>query len=181
MNTSLRLVRDYPHAPEKVWHALTDPALLAEWLMPNDFEPRVGHRFTFRTEPAPGFDGIVHCEVLELAPPRRMVFTWKGGPIDTVMTFQLERTAAGTRLLAEQTGFRGLRAWMVSRILRSGNARIYGERLPRLLDRIDAQPGGTEPAVGAAATHGPDEACLSGRERIWARMVALLGRKPAQE
>jgi uncharacterized protein YndB with AHSA1/START domain len=57
-----------PYPPQKVWRALTDPGLLASWLMPNDFEPRVGHRFTFRTDPVPahGFDGIVRCEVLEL-------------------------------------------------------------------------------------------------------------------
>ena len=64
-----------PHPPEKVWRALTDSAVLASWLMPNDFQPRIGHRFTFRTEPVPthGFDGIVHCEVLELVPPG-----WRG-------------------------------------------------------------------------------------------------------
>jgi uncharacterized protein YndB with AHSA1/START domain len=60
----------FPHPPEKVRRALTDPELLASWLMRNDFEPRVGHRFAFRTDPVPahGFDGIVRCEVLELAP-----------------------------------------------------------------------------------------------------------------
>jgi uncharacterized protein YndB with AHSA1/START domain len=56
----------FPHPPEKVWRALTDPELLACWLMPNDFEPWIGHQFTFRTDPVPvhGFDGIVRCETL---------------------------------------------------------------------------------------------------------------------
>jgi uncharacterized protein YndB with AHSA1/START domain len=59
---------NYPHPVERVWAALTSSDALAVWLMPNDFKPVVGHRFTFRTKPAPGFDGIVHCEVL-LPPP----------------------------------------------------------------------------------------------------------------
>lgn len=64
MTTSLRIEKTYPHPRARVWRALVDPELLARWLMPNDFAPRVGHRFTFRTEPGPGFDGIVRCEVL---------------------------------------------------------------------------------------------------------------------
>ena len=71
----------YPHPPEKVWRALTDAQAMSEWLMPNDFEPRVRHRFTFRTDPAPGFDGIVHCEVRELTQHERLSFTWVGGPV----------------------------------------------------------------------------------------------------
>ena len=59
----------YPHPVDRVWAALTSSEALAAWLMPNDFEPVVGHRFTFRTKPAAGFDGMVRCEVLELDPP----------------------------------------------------------------------------------------------------------------
>jgi uncharacterized protein YndB with AHSA1/START domain len=77
--SELRLEATYPHPQERVWQAITDSRALAAWLMPNDFEPVVGHRFTFRTEPAPGFDGIVHCEVLRVEPPRLLSFTWKGG------------------------------------------------------------------------------------------------------
>ena len=68
----------YPHPVERVWRALTDRAALAEWPMANDFEPRVGHRFQFRTRPAPGFDGIVRCEVVTLEEPRRLAYTWQG-------------------------------------------------------------------------------------------------------
>jgi len=138
--TSIRDERLYPHPPEKVWRALTDPELLAQWLMPNDFEPRVGHRFTFRTEPGPGFDGIVRCEVLELVEPERMVLSWAGGPIDTRVTFQLTPVPEGTRFVMEQTGFRGLRAWLVSRILKSGCRKIYGQRLPAVLDSLSDEP-----------------------------------------
>ncbi len=93
--------------PEQVWHALTDPDLLAQWLMPNDFRPTVGHQFTFRTEPVPehGFDGIVHCQVLDLDPPRLLRFSWQGGQLDTVVSWRLVPQGAGTRLLITHDGF----------------------------------------------------------------------------
>jgi uncharacterized protein YndB with AHSA1/START domain len=93
--------------PEQVWHALTEPDLLARWLMPNDFRPAVGHQFTFRTEPVPqhGFDGIVHCQVLDLDPPRLLRFSWRGGQLDTVVSWWLVPEGAGTRLLIRHDGF----------------------------------------------------------------------------
>jgi uncharacterized protein YndB with AHSA1/START domain len=96
-----------PHPPEQVWQALTTRDLLARWLMPNDFEPRVGHRFTFHTDPVPdqGFDGKVHCEVLELAPPERLKISWRSGALDTTVTWQLAKEGTGTRLFLTHTGF----------------------------------------------------------------------------
>ena len=93
--------------PDQVWHALTDPDQLARWLMPNDFQPAVGHQFTFRTEPVPrhGFDGIVHCQVLDLDPPRLLRFSWRGGRLDTVVSWRLVPEGAGTRLLITHDGF----------------------------------------------------------------------------
>jgi uncharacterized protein YndB with AHSA1/START domain len=93
--------------PDRVWQALTDPALLAQWLMPNDFRPAVGHQFTFRTEPVPahGFDGIVHCQVLDLDPPRLLRFSWRGGLLDTVVSWRLVPEGTGTRLLITHDGF----------------------------------------------------------------------------
>jgi uncharacterized protein YndB with AHSA1/START domain len=93
--------------PEQVWHALTDPDLLARWLMPNDFRPAVGHQFTFRAEPVPqyGFDGIVHCQVLDLDPPRLLRFSWRGGQLDTVVSWRLMPEGAGTRLMITHDGF----------------------------------------------------------------------------
>jgi uncharacterized protein YndB with AHSA1/START domain len=93
-------------APEKVWRALTEPEILGRWLMPNDIAPVVGHRFTFRTAPAPGFDGVVHCEILECQPYKRLVHTWVGGPIRTVVTWVLRSTfIGGTCLHFTQDGF----------------------------------------------------------------------------
>ncbi len=99
---------DLPDPPEKVWRALTEPALVAAWLMPNDIKPQVGHRFTFRAAPVPGWDGIVHCEVLAVEPNRRLRYSWRGGSdklqnygaaLDTVATWTLTPTASGGTLL----------------------------------------------------------------------------------
>lgn len=113
MSDSIRREIVFPQSREDVWRALTDTASLAEWLMPNDFEPRVGHRFTFRTQPNPqaGFDGVVHCEVLECEPPGRLAYSWAGGSIDTRVTFQLELEGEGTRIFFEQSGFDLSQPW----------------------------------------------------------------------
>jgi uncharacterized protein YndB with AHSA1/START domain len=106
---------DLPDPPEKVWRALTEPELVARWLMPNDIKPEVGHRFTFRAAPVPGWDGIVHCEVLVVEPHRRLRYSWRGGsdklkeygaPLDTVATWTLTPTASGgTHLRLDHDGF----------------------------------------------------------------------------
>ena len=107
MSTAIHSDAFLPHPPGKVWHALTDPGRLAAWLMPNDFQPRVGHRFTFRTDPSPahGFDGVVRCEVLELVPPERLRISWAGGGIDTTVTWRLVPEGTGTRLFLDHEGF----------------------------------------------------------------------------
>ena len=155
----------YPHPRAKVWRALTDARVLSEWLMPNDFEPRIGHRFTFRTDPAPGFDGIVHCEVRELTPQQRLTFTWVGGPIDTVVTFTLEDADGGTRLRMRQEGFRGVKAWLISRMLQSGSRTIYDRRLPAVLERLD-DAGLLRPSDETEAS----DVHMSGWTRIWIRI-----------
>lgn len=140
MKADIDVTVTYPHPVERVWSALTSSEALAAWLMPNDFAPAVGHGFTFRTKPAPGFDGIVRCQVLELEPPRRMVWSWAGGTIDTTVTWTLEETAdGGTRLRMHQVGFHGLGAQLTRRILAGGYPRILGQRLPAYLDRAAGQ------------------------------------------
>ena len=126
----------YPYSPEQVWTALTDQAAIGEWLMPNDFRPEVGHRFTLRTKPAPGFDGVVRCEVLELAAPVRLAYSWTGGGIDTVVSYSLAAEGSNTRLVMEQSGFTGIRGLMVSKILGGGWKRMIAERLPAAAARV---------------------------------------------
>ena len=102
--------------PTAVWRALTEPELLAQWLMKNDIQPVVGHKFTFREQPQGDWDGIVYCEILEANPPHKLVYSWQGGSekdgantprLDTVVTWTLTPTAAGGTLLhLAHEGFR---------------------------------------------------------------------------
>jgi uncharacterized protein YndB with AHSA1/START domain len=126
-----------PHPIEAVWRALTDSDALAAWLMPNDFEPRLGHRFTFRTEPYPPlFNGIVHCEVVELDAPRRLAYTWSGGPlVDTVMRYTLSEEGAGTRLVGVHSGFDdGIPEVALAKQMMSGGWETMRQRLLRVLE-----------------------------------------------
>jgi uncharacterized protein YndB with AHSA1/START domain len=102
---TLVLDRQLPHAPAKVWRALTEGPLLTEWLMPNDFQPVVGHKFTFRSKPVPNWDGIIQCEVLAVEPTSRLAYTWTTMGMTLTVTLTLTATAAGTDLRVEQSGF----------------------------------------------------------------------------
>lgn len=98
---------DLHHSPEKVWRALTDPVLLAEWLLPAiDFKLESGAAFTFKTQAYPGWDGTVNCKFVEIEPLRKLSYTWTVPFLDTVVTFTLTPTATGTHLSLEQSGFK---------------------------------------------------------------------------
>ena len=110
MSNTIRRELVMPQPREQVWQAITDRATLAEWMYPNDFEPRVGHQFTFRVpgNPKVNFDGLtVQCEVLQCEAPHRLVFSWSvAGPVaNTQVTFRLEPDGDGTRLFFEHSGF----------------------------------------------------------------------------
>ncbi|GGT58508.1 SRPBCC family protein [Actinomadura citrea] len=96
-----------PHPPAKVWRALTEPDLLARWLMPNDFKAVVGHRFTFTAGPIPaiGFDGSIACRVLDVEDGSLLRISWRGGGLDTTVTWRLAPEGHGTRLFVEHAGF----------------------------------------------------------------------------
>lgn len=106
MTRSIVVEYELSKPPAQVWRALTEPKLLASWLMENDIAPVVGHRFTFRAKPMPGWDGTVHCEVLEVEPLQKISYSWRGADIDTVVTWTLRETASGgTHLHLEHAGF----------------------------------------------------------------------------
>jgi uncharacterized protein YndB with AHSA1/START domain len=105
---SVVVERDFPHPPEKLWRALTQPHLIEAWLMKNDFVPEVGHRFNLRGD----WGGVLDCEVLEIAPLQALSYSWDFVHDDpaynlrSVVTFSLSETAGGTHLRVEQAGFR---------------------------------------------------------------------------
>lgn len=100
--------REFPHPPEKLWRALTQPHLIEEWLMKNDFAPVEGHRFNLRGD----WGGVLDCEVLAIEPHTSLSYTWNhvnenpAYDLRSVVTFTLTPTAGGTHLRMEQTGFR---------------------------------------------------------------------------
>ncbi len=106
MTLKIALERTYSHPVEKVWAALTDRAALAVWLMDNDFEPRVGKAFALRGQAMPGWRGWAECEVLELTPPRRMVWAWWASEErrQTRLVIELEPVGEGTRLTLTHSG-----------------------------------------------------------------------------
>ena len=104
---SISFELDLPHAPEKVWRALTDPALLAQWLLPVvDLKLEQGAAFTLKTQPYPGWDGTVNCRMVEIEALRKLSYTWSVPFLETVVTFTLTPTASGTRLSLLQAGFK---------------------------------------------------------------------------
>lgn len=108
---SIVIERNLNHPPEKVWRALTEGALLERWLMPGDFLPVVGHRFTLRADPVPNWNGVTEGEVLIVDPPRRLVYRWRtegaaGDSLTTTVSWTLTPTPTGTLLRMEQSGFR---------------------------------------------------------------------------
>jgi uncharacterized protein YndB with AHSA1/START domain len=95
------LEQELAHPPEKIWRALTQPHLIAEWLMTNDFAPVVGRRFDFRAA-----WGSIACEVLDIQTGKALSYRWDAMGLESVVTWTLTPTAGGTRLRIEQSGFR---------------------------------------------------------------------------
>jgi uncharacterized protein YndB with AHSA1/START domain len=140
---TLRKEAFYPHPVEDVWTALTEPRALAEWLMPNNFEPVVGHVFRFHVDPMPGFSGISECEVLEVEPPRRLVYTWTvlpkrqdaPRPAPMTLVWTLEPAPGGTHLVLEQRGLESLSLWWRFS-MKTGWGRMLRTLLPKVLGHV---------------------------------------------
>lgn len=140
---TLVVERLLPHAPDKVWRVLTDSWLLQEWLMDNDFEARVGHRFTVRSSPLPGWTGTTHCEVVRIEAHRQLAYRWGDGTeseegLKTLVTWTLEERGEGTLLRMEQSGFRPEDGLSHARL--GARWRQWLRRLEGLLDRPEISP-----------------------------------------
>jgi uncharacterized protein YndB with AHSA1/START domain len=104
----------FAHPPEVVWEYLTRADLMALWLMPNDFQPIIGHDFQFRIKPMPALnlDGIMYCKVLEMVSPKKLSYSWKAGPgegkieLDTLVVWTLQPKDNGTELSLVHSGFK---------------------------------------------------------------------------
>ena len=98
---SVIVERELPYPPEKIWRALTQPHLIEEWLMKNDFKPVAGHRFNLRAD-----WGAVDCQVQTVEPNKTLSYTWDAMGLESVVTWTLTPAGAGTHLRMEQSGFR---------------------------------------------------------------------------
>ncbi len=103
---SVVIEREMPYPPEKIWRALTEGALIKEWLLDNDFQPVLGHRFDFRAPPMPQWNGIIDCEVLVIEPNKKLSYSWGSMGLESVVVFTLAATKGGTLVRMEQSGFR---------------------------------------------------------------------------
>ena len=98
---SVVIEREMPFPPDKIWRALTQPHLIEEWLMKNDFNPVVGERFNLRAD-----WGVVDCQVQAVEPNKTLSYTWGAYGLESVVTWTLTPTSAGTHLRMEELGFR---------------------------------------------------------------------------
>ena len=143
--SAIHIVRDYPHAPEKVWAAMTDPALIPLWTAtgaggrPDGFATVVGTKFQFIAKPKPGWNGIVDCVVLEVDAPRLLRYSWtdNGGGETTEVAYLIEPHAGGTRFTYDHTGFTGVGGLFMSTLLGRVRTKMLTEGLPAVLDDLD--------------------------------------------
>jgi uncharacterized protein YndB with AHSA1/START domain len=134
----------FPHTPEVVWKTLTTPELMGRWLgmKPTGFEPTMGNRFTYQTTPGGEWDGVIHCQVLEVIRNERLVYTWTGGHdanagygsrLETVVTWTLTKADGGARLRVVHSGFRTPK--------NDSAFKNMSEGWPKVLQRLDAVAG----------------------------------------
>jgi uncharacterized protein YndB with AHSA1/START domain len=143
--SDIRIVRDYPHAPAKVWRAVTDPVLIPLWTAtgaggrPEGFTPTVGTKFRFVATPKPGWSGVVDCEVLEVDEPSLLRYSWAGdqGGDVTEVVYRVQPHAGGTRFTYEHTGFTGIGGFFMAKLLGHVRRKMLSAGLPAVLDNLD--------------------------------------------
>jgi uncharacterized protein YndB with AHSA1/START domain len=131
--------RVFGHAPEKVWRALTERPVLAQWLMGNDFEPEAGRKFEFRSEPMPYWDGVIRCQVMVVEPLKQLSYRWEALGLDSVVLWTLSPAGTGTLVRMEHSGF-GPDQDAAYKGATYGWKRFMGE-LEKVLEGEDAFPG----------------------------------------
>jgi uncharacterized protein YndB with AHSA1/START domain len=103
---SVVIERQFSYPQEKLWRALTEGPLVAQWLMKNDFEPVVGRKFQFRADPVPNWNGVIDCKVLIVDPFKRLSYSWDSLGLDSVVLWTLTPAEGGTHVRMEHSGFR---------------------------------------------------------------------------
>jgi uncharacterized protein YndB with AHSA1/START domain len=141
--SDIRIVRDYPHPPAKVWRTLTDPALMALWGMrPEGFSPVVGTRFKLVGKRNVGWRGFIECEVLEAREPSVLRYSWIGNEKSkpTYVTFELKPHARGTLLTFEHTGLAGVGGFFLANlVMKPGWRKMLRTTFPAVLAVLDEQ------------------------------------------
>lgn len=145
--SAIRLVKDYPHSPEKVWRAVTDPALIPLWTATGaggrteGFTTVVGTKFQLIGKPKPGWNGVVDCEVLEVLEPSLLRWSWTdtSSGDTTQVLYRIEPHIGGTRFTYEHTGFTGISGFFMAQLLGHVRRKMLNQGLPAVLDDIDDQ------------------------------------------
>lgn len=152
--TTIEIEEFLPHPPAKVWQALTEPRLIARWLMENDFQAVVGHRYQMRGIPVPavGFSGLVASEVLEMDAGKRLRISWRdansGNNLNSTVTWSISPEGTGTRLSIVHDGFDPNEPTHIAshRIMSAGWQNHVLPRLVQILSELDgAAPDRTQP------------------------------------
>jgi len=146
--SDIHIVNEYAHSIEKVWRALTDPELIPRWTKEGlggraeGFMPVAGTRFRLVAKPQPFWRGFVDCEVIAVRAPALLRYSWVGdeGDRPTLVTYELEAIAGGTRFTFDHTGFVGVSGFVVSRVLRRVRRKMLGVGLPTVLEALGS-PG----------------------------------------
>jgi uncharacterized protein YndB with AHSA1/START domain len=142
--TDIRIVRDYPHSPAKVWRAVTDPELIPLWTAtgrggrPVGFSAAVGTRFQFVARPVMGWRGIVDCEVLEAHEPWLLRYSWIGGEGEqpSYVAYRIEPHGGGSRFTFEHSGFTGPGGFFMAKLLGSVRKKMLTVGLPAVLNEL---------------------------------------------
>ena len=135
---SIIVEREMPHPPTKIWRALTEGPMIEQWLMKNDFQPIVGHKFNFRAKPMASWNGVADCEVLIVEPPQRLSWSQNASGdqaadgLHSIVTWTLTSTDAGTIVRMEQSGFRPQD---------EGGYQAMSSGWPRVLANLDSVTG----------------------------------------